>query len=558
MMQTDVRRPKSLLASLVLLATGLAVGPAPASAQTMEFGKDEAEETMTFGEEKSDGSQDGSNKGGSEDVEQARQFIKEAKSLYDKGKYDQASLILYRIVSQKNLSAPKTVPEARYELGRTLIQMELYQGALVHLEKIAKAGPTHAYYIPALQALLTLSEVMPADPNLRKALARYADQFPSQVPESYRDRYAYLVGRYFFSELNVQRAVDLLGSVSQRSSFYAEAQYIKGTTHVADYSAKPAVRSFKNLLSFLLDRKRQQGLDAERQRLLELGRLAMGRVFYSTGDYETSLKYYDKIDRDSPRWPKSLFESSWAYFQLDRYNKALGNLHSLNSPFFKDAYFPEGPILASVIYFYNCKYDRVRHELEQFEYTYAPLQKELKNVMGQQKSNSQMYKWYQKVREGEVTFTEDVGPVVRGALDDKKVNQKFRLVELIDREIDKIQSMPSSWKSNPIGQSLLQEANLARSFAVEAAGSLAKERLKGVVDKLTDLINQKKKILFEVARAEKGQLEADIRAGMEVEQNVQTGNVDVGSEKMYWTFNGEYWRDEVGQYVFNIGSKCQR
>ncbi len=556
MMHVDVRLWRRFIVPLAVVLLVGATGFEDLAAQTMEFGKDEADDTMTFEKEKSDESK--SKKGNPEDRKQAKQFIEEAKSLYEEGKYDQASLILHRVVSQKDLSAPSTVPEARYELGRTLIQMKLYQGALVHLEKIAKAGSTHAYYIPALTALLNLSDVIPSDPNLRKALARYADQFPDQIPEDYRDRYAYLVGRHFHGKMNVERAVDLLDAVNRQSSFYAKAQYIKGTTHVADYSAEPAVQSFKGLLTYLLDRKNNQGLDAEQQKLLELTRLAMGRVFYSTGDYETSLKYYDKIDRDSPRWPRTLFESSWAHFQIDQYNRALGNLHSLTSPFFEEAYFPEGPILASVIYFYNCKYDRVRYELERFEATYAPLQKKLQNVLGQQKSNTQMHKWYEKVRNGDVTFSEEIGPIVRGALDDKKVRQKFDLVELIDREVDKIRSMPSSWTSSPLGQSLLQEANLARSFAVEDAGSLTKTRLERVVDNLDELLNQKKKILFEVARAEKGQIEADIRAGMEVDKNVKKREIEAGSEAVYWEFKGEYWRDEVGHYVFNVGSKCQR
>ena len=37
----------------------------------------------------------------------------------------------------------------------------------------------------------------------------------------------------------------------------------------------------------------------------------------------------------------------------DNHEKALGNLHTLNSPFFKDEYVPEAGILEAVIFFAN-------------------------------------------------------------------------------------------------------------------------------------------------------------------------------------------------------------
>jgi len=62
-----------------------------------------------------------------------------------------------------------------------------------------------------------------------------------------------------------------------------------------------------------------------------------------------------------------------------------------------------------------------------------------------------------------------------------------------------------------------------------------------------------------VARAEKGDIEADLRAAMVVDKNVtDKPTVDVSDEEMYWTFDGEYWRDELGYYIFTVNSECKR
>jgi len=550
---------RSVLA--VFVAAGCALfGVHSASAQTMEFGEEAAEETMEGDTGGDSGSANGTKEVPKGDIsDKAQQFLDEGKSLYDEERYDQASLIFHKVIRQEGISSKPAIPEARYRLAKTLMEMKLYQGALSQFGEIVKAGQGHPYFVPTLSGLLALAEVIPAEPTLRKHLAKYAELFPSQVPENQRDRYAYLTGRHFYSNLNVEQAARVFNAVSQESPYYAKSQYIMGTTYVANYDAQPAIEAFKRTLRYLKPKEEEGRLNDEETKLLELTNLAMARVFYSTGDYETSLKYYDEIGRGSPRWPQALFEESWAYFQLDRFNKALGNLHSLNSPFFRNSYFPEGPILAAVIYFYNCKYDRVGNQLDEFEYLYEPLRDDMQSVLDANSTGAEMFDWYQKLQKGDVEFGAQARRVIDAALEDKQVKAKFDLVEQIENELEKVKSMPGSWKTSKLGQSIIEDANLARSFAQDDAGSLARQRLKRRADKLNALVNQKKKIEFEVARAKKENVQTEKLAQEQIEANQrQAGGLDISDKQMYWEFNGEYWRDELGHYVFNIGSECKR
>jgi hypothetical protein len=492
-----------------------------------------------------------------------QEFIAEGKKLYDKGKFAEASLMFYKVVDAvlDDPGAEPFVPEAEYELGKTLFRMELYQGALAYFGQIVDQGEAHPYFQQTLRPLVLLTDVIPGDPSLMERLAAYykPEIFPQKVPEKYRDRYAYLVGRHFYQNLNTDNAIELLNYVSRRSDLYAKSRYISAITNVANYEAQPAVQNFKEVLRYLTNKKEGEGLDEEEEDLMELANLGMARVFYSTGDYETSLKYYSKIERESQRWPQALFESSWAYFQVDGYNKALGNLHSLNSPFFADAYFPEGPILAAVIFFYNCKYDRVEYELGEFEYYYEPLKPEVQTVLDTYQDPTEMFEFLKQLKSGETDFDPQVYQILNAALDDAQVKRKFELVETVRAELEKIESMPSSWKQSPLGGTLVQDATVAESFALNDAGSLAQQRLERVVTELDDLIRQKGEITFEIARARRGQVEADIRAGMDVAANTtQEDKIEVSDEEMYWTFDGEYWKDELGHYVFSINSQCKR
>ncbi|MBA2661691.1 MAG: hypothetical protein H0U74_05310 [Bradymonadaceae bacterium] len=527
---------KRLATALVVAGSLVMAGPAAAADDDMNFGAEEGE------------------------VGHLSELLKQGKLLYEQKNYAEASLIFHNILSDEAFGAEAYFPEAEYELAKTLFRMELYQGALAYFGRIVDQGDFHPYYVPALRGLLLLTDVIPGDALLNERLATYVERYPADVPDQYRDRYAYLVGRYFYNTMDVDQALRMLNMVTSRSDLYPSARYISAITHVANYDAKPAVDAFRDVLRFLSQRNEATGkLNADERTLLDLTNLGMARVFYSTGQFDTSLRYYSRLTRTSPLWLQSLFESSWAFFQVDQYNHALGNLHTLNAPFFSDAYFPEGPVLSAVIFFYNCKYGRVRNVLEDYEYTYDGLRKEIASVMQNNDDPMEMFKWVQKLRADKSDYDAQLFRILDAALGDEQVKQKFDLVDSIARESKKMESMAATWKSSKLGDLLIQESGLANSFAVSDAGELTQQRLQRVVRELEDLIMQQKRILFEVARAERGEIEADIRAGMLLDgQATDKAQLKVSDEQLYWTFDGEYWRDELGFYVFSINSECRR
>ncbi len=495
-----------------------------------------------------------------EDLDYLDDLIEEGQSLYEQESYEQASLRFFDVLETHDPGAEAYHPQAQYELARTLLRLELYQGALSYFGEIAQEGDFHPYFQSSLRGLLLLTQEIPGDMTLAEHLASYTEYFPDMVPAEYHDEFGYIVGRHLFDNLELEEAVRLLDSVSRDSQYYAQARYITAITHVADYEAEPAVQAFRDVLRYMerletpLDR-----LTGDMARLLDLTHLGMARVYYSTGQYETSLNYYDRIDRDSPRWANALFESSWTAFHLDRFNRALGNLHSLNSPFFEEAYFPEGPILAAVIYFYNCNYGLVRDTLDDFDFIYEGVQEELEMVLQEHPDPFSLYEWGTKWRRGEVEGQPEFNSALRATLNDRQLYQRLDLVDAIDAETEAMQELSDSWQTSMLGDTLMQEAALAHSFATTDAGELLQRRLERVTNELEDLITQQGRILFEVARAEQGEIEDDIAAGMLVDADVVDGpQLDVTSEDLYWVFDGEYWKDELGYYYFDIRSECRR
>jgi hypothetical protein len=509
-----------------------------------------AEDEMTFGEEEVKEVDRNS---------QSAALIDEGKKLYNSQKYEEASLLFHKVLLDEDVAAEPFHPEAQYELGKTLFRLELYQGALRMFGQVVDGGEAHPYYLPTLRGLVLLMDVAPGDPDLLERLKAYVGKFPKEVPAKYRDKYAFLVGRQLYNDGDYPQALKLLGEIEQKSELYVRARYIMGATYVASYDAKKALGEFKRVLRVLMAQRDEGKLTDEDRDLLEKSFLAMARVFYSAGEYNKAIKYYSRIPRSSKLWPLALFESSWAYFQLDLFNKALGNLHTLNSPFFSDAYFPEAPILSAVLFFYNCRYPRVRYALEEFDFSYAPLKDELEGVLKKYEDSSAMYAWMQKLRGGEAEEDEKLTRILAASLGDQELLRKIKLVEAIEKESKKLDTLSGTWKGSPLGTQVLQDTAVAQEFAVTGAGDLAKQRLERVKRELEDYIVNRERILFEISRAEKGEIDADMKAGMVVERNVKdVAKIDVTDEQLYWTFDGEYWRDELGFYLFDVKTECKR
>ncbi len=104
----------------------------------------------------------------------------------------------------------------------------------------------------------------------------------------------------------------------------------------------------------------------------DLAFLSMARTYYSASRHASTrttrrpstrdklsaaVKYWNKVDVASEYWLDALFEESWAYFMAGDYAHALGNIHTIESPYFPNSYYPEADVLKAVIYFANCQYD---------------------------------------------------------------------------------------------------------------------------------------------------------------------------------------------------------
>jgi hypothetical protein len=266
------------------------------------------------------------------------------------------------------------------------------------------------------------------------------------------------------------------------------------------------------------------------------------------------------VDEGSEYWMDALFEESWAYFMAGDYPRALGNIHTIEAPYFPGSFYPEAQILKAVIYFSNCNYEAATTVVARFKKKYEPLRKELEKVLAHFKGDPKdSYKFLLAVRDGTADLDPSIKGIVENAMSDRQVLRNIEYVKLLDDELSHFGQAPAQFQSSGLGQQVKDALGLARDIAIKNAGKLAKSRYDRNVDDLDEHLRNGQKILIDITAAQRNLLDEKLQQGQvsKVESKI-FGVVKPDEEHLLWPFQGEYWRDELGFYRQVVESACGR
>jgi tetratricopeptide (TPR) repeat protein len=491
--------------------------------------------------------------------------LERALKLYDAQDYPNSSIELNKVIEGQSGDDEGNRQRAEFFMGKTLFNMKYYSASLSYFDRIVQKGPAHRYYQKTLQWLAPLSRFLPESAGVLEKIGKYTKADLDQPAlEPVRDELYYLLGRYHYAKGNFKEAIDLFSSVPEKSEFYPKAKFLEGLTNVREYHGKVAADDFKAILRKVKQYEDPDKVPKALKEAEELANLSLGRVFYSTKQYQQSIKYFEKLPGPdqkggaSPDWADSLFEASWAYFMLDGDSKALGNIHSIVSPFFETEFYPEAYILKAVIYFNRCNYDRSYEAINEFNAQYPDLRKEVDALLAKYADNAQFYDYILKIRSGEAGLSERAEHAAAGALNDRTLQKNIDWVNELDRELKAIDKADPAWKSTAVAGNILQDLTLQKSLAANDAGQLARNRLARLSSEIQDLTKQAIKIEYETLNAQKGQLTAGVQDASINPNSKNFNTIVIDDEHQQWPFKGEYWQDELGYYRFKVANKCGR
>ncbi len=473
----------------------------------------------------------------------------QARELIADERYHDAYGKLHKLIAGLTAGEP-TYNAAQYELSRCLLALRLHYAALLTLDAV-QVSHSDPLYAKKVRAFLQIQRALPGDLATIERLSMAPEAvFRGQDLAEVR----FLLGRFHFEASEHKRALERLGRIlPANGEHYLKARYLMGVTYVVLNRAQPALDAFKDVLRF----QSQVGEKPYYDRYRQMAYMALGRLFFSTHKYETAGRYYDRVRHGTDSWLDSLAEIGWTYFHLRRFDRVLGHLQTLNSPYFEDRYYPEARVLKALILFRTCRFNETLVVVQRFLRDYKPLRKELDAQLTNAHSDAEFYGYLASLSADKESLSLQLRRIFHAALNDRSLQRAFGLVSLLGEEVVGLKRLKRNTEAQQQAQGLLDDLGRVRNVLISEAGAMARRRLSRVREELTEIIRQGLRIKYETLKARRNSISESVRVAMAETAAVVSEPRQPDDEHVVWPFDGTYWRDELGGYNYDIRSLCQ-
>lgn len=484
--------------------------------------------------------------GGPEVLEQLIESHRQGKNLT-------ASKGLYDLLVQNTY--PEHQTKTQYYLAKSLEDMGMLHSAQHFYMEVVRRGPSNPYFRYALPKLIGIAQKTGNDAELLRIVDKIP---PEQFPRNAKNHLYYLMGRTLYEEKDLAGSAQYFQQVSAKSELYMRSKYFEGIINTERQKLKSAVMSFREVMKaqppvIMGANEAQQVEDMK-----DLALMNVARIYFGLERFDNADNYYAMVDRDSTYWPQSLFERAWTNFWRADLNLALGLLLTVESPYFQDEeYIPEVTVLRALTFFNLCEYEEVERILAGFERTYTPQKAEIEAFLTQYKDAPQLrdQAWdafFANEHQGSTLEKSLFSRVLRN----RDLSSLVRHMDMMDAEVAAINEQKSIWRDS-VGDALKKQIESDRVRYKKKAGTELLKELALQRNTLADLLVQSEIIKFEVTDAQRKDYE--YKATLKDVEVDRKDVVDfaVSREIIYWPFNGEFWRDELGYYRYTENGSCE-
>jgi tetratricopeptide (TPR) repeat protein len=470
----------------------------------------------------------------------------EAQKAFRSRNYAEATRLFYLTV----VGASGSQAKGEFGVAESLRKMGLHYGAAFFYGRIVAQGPKSDFFREALSELGRINAVKPLGKATISSLFGPSIN-PLNVPPPARGFFFFYSGLAAFEKKDVRTARADFGRVPNSSSYYPQAQYYLGVIQAINGDSDDALASFNRVSKV-----------ATTEALRELAIINIARIYYEKANYRRAFQYYSQIARSSDLWLQSLFEGAWAFFMIQKHNNTLGNIHTIHSPFYSSRFFPETYILQAISYLRLCRSDEVRQSLRSFQERYKPTFVDLNSLL--KKYNDQPSAFFNVIRQYRTSGGMSEFPEALEVIDNVSRSDAYKeavqVVRRLEREKDRLDQHASKWEYSGLSQVLRDSYEKRIAAAVRTAGQDLFSAAAQQFRYLKDLSDQTTLINYEMLGNRTDQLRARLNQEPPPDDGTQWGEgmrpLNLQQQLEYWPFEGEYWEDELGGYVYNIDSKC--
>ncbi len=444
--------------------------------------------------------------------------------------------------------------KSEWGLAQSLHRLGFYYSASKYYSIIVRRGTrNNPFFRQALEQLGKVNSTISLGQShvvqLFKTRIRASD-----VPGAARGFYFYYLGIEAFTRNKYEKASGFFQKVSGSSKYYIKAQFHLGVIKNLRGNHSSAISYFEKVRSAA----------SNSPWIREQANLNIARIHYEMKRYRESLRYYSYISRESDNWLQALFEASWAFFMIQKHNNTLGTIHTLHSPFYINRFYPESYILQSITFLRLCRFKQVKASLARFRGRYKNTYGLLRKMLNSYDNNPKgFFKLVYDYRSGNLNRYKDAQAIIDSLSRTDIYREAGNTLRFSDIEMARLDSgsMRSRWAQSGLLDEVKSFLKNKKQAAIRSAGRQLYTKAAGYFSYLSELSNQTKLIQTEMLLGRIDRMRRRLNVGQADKKSNFIGGLQplvVGQEYEYWPFEGEYWEDELGTYVYNVDAQCNK
>jgi len=482
--------------------------------------------------------------------------LEHAKELYQSGLYFQAAR--YAFSSTEEGAAPA---DAYAWITLSLTRAGMPQAASYFFIRTLQTGNK-----PAIRSVLSqtqsLMRVVGAD-LLRKYLIQHTKY--EDYDELNRSAYLYALAKYALLQSDEKNAIGYLKAVSSSSPLQPYSYELLGVAQAISGQLESALFSFQNCIdtasrvgSQSSSQISKDWLNLEKSQAEDLKsrcQAGIGRTLYQGGRFEEADRAYDRIPKESMVWTDILFEQAWNSFARAEYNRTLGKLVTYKSPALSFVFNTEVDVLRAQTYLNLCLYNDANEVINEFNKKYAGVGEQIKQFVEKNANSLEVfYEEGKKTAQSSVYSRQDFYRLMNRFIR----SPYFMTLVTSERAIQNEQRFLSQFESGGGGEGfpgfIRQVLQSRLRMNQLLGGAFVKNSLMDYHQVLIADFEKMSFIKLELLSRAKSKLLADNKT----EERGRGQRVPHRRDDQYhWGFNGEFWNDELGDYVFGLESACQ-
>ena len=396
--------------------------------------------------------------------------------------------------------------------------------------------------------------------NLLEILADDINLKGKPAPELGTDWY-YFEGNAAARAGKTDRAIQAYSRLKIVDRYFFPAKYQQAMIHTESDRVKEAEAALRTIL-FPTAQSASQLKTETRDEMVNYARIALARLKYEKREFGDAIKLYRAVGRDSKEFYDSLFEQSWAFFMAGYPNHALGAIHSVQSPFFKNVFNPEASILKSIIYYWMCRYEDSRSELAEFMDKHSNAVESLGTFLDRERLGDDTgYQLFENLISG--VSSEALG-IPRGVL--QTAAEKDTMLQVRDQFAAVVEERNRLESKGLFGskRDTAKPAEYLDRWQAALRADIGKKFVAELSAMRTDyerLYDQAQFLYVELLMSEKEQiLGKELHASTKISRvNMKQNVAGWGRKTQSWAADSEkneFWWDEVGFYIYRVEPMC--